>query len=324
MLLAAGSSRSLLSARTSTGSSYWHPWTPLVSRDSPLRQVAAFAYDSVIALIAAVRAAGRADTQSIIAALRSNVTFEGATGAVVFTPDGDRDPRSLRYVLHNWIAAADGTLESRLIATYTPGQPTLDRNTSIGIVWPGGGTMTPADVYDRSSGSRRLSKGAVAVLASLLLVAVAACSYLYLLYLRGARELHKVRHKPHQAALKRVMRCGRRRSRLLCTQLDNYFSCCAAARAALNMVLLLNMVGARGVVPKGAARALCQPAIEPPGLRDGPAALVIRAGTHAPCGSSSADDGGGTGGGGGSAGGDRWISAERYASALSFNSLSIL
>eukprot|EP00966_Prymnesium_polylepis_P122868 2840602-Prymnesium_polylepis.1 len=41
-----------------------------------------------------------------VAAIFRNVTFNGATGGVVFDYKSDREESSISYVLYNWVASA--------------------------------------------------------------------------------------------------------------------------------------------------------------------------------------------------------------------------
>lgn len=63
---------------------------------------AAFAYDCVVALAAAMHSAGENATGSAVFEAFTNVSFEGATGTVAFGPNGDRLASTVRYAVDVW------------------------------------------------------------------------------------------------------------------------------------------------------------------------------------------------------------------------------
>eukprot|EP00966_Prymnesium_polylepis_P014616 337424-Prymnesium_polylepis.1 len=67
--------------------------------------VAAFAYDCVVALAIAVSHAVDPTDGAQVAARFREVEFDGATGMVRFGANGDRDVHSISFALDNWVAA---------------------------------------------------------------------------------------------------------------------------------------------------------------------------------------------------------------------------
>ena len=67
--------------------------------------VAAYAYDCVITFAMAMSAAVDPSDGNEVAAKFREVTFNGATGGVVFDSASDRESTSISYVLYNWVAS---------------------------------------------------------------------------------------------------------------------------------------------------------------------------------------------------------------------------
>ena len=63
---------------------------------------AAFAYDCVVALAAAMYVAGANASGAQVFEAFTNVSFEGATGTVAFEPNGDRLASTVRYAVDVW------------------------------------------------------------------------------------------------------------------------------------------------------------------------------------------------------------------------------
>ena len=105
--------------------------------------VAAYAYDCVVAFgIAMSRAADPADGVEVAARFRE-VAFDGASGDVRFDGAADREQSSISYVLYNWVAngTALGAHRAGAISLSSALAPTPGYN----ITWPGASSATPID-----------------------------------------------------------------------------------------------------------------------------------------------------------------------------------
>ena len=66
---------------------------------------AAFAYDCMIALAAAMHSAGENASGAKVFEAFTNVSFDGATGEVAFDPNGERLSSTVRYAVDVWRAS---------------------------------------------------------------------------------------------------------------------------------------------------------------------------------------------------------------------------
>ena len=104
----------------------------------------AFAYDCMVALAAAMHAAGPTATGEEVYAHFKNVTFEGATGIVAFDDNGDRLASTVRFVLDNWVDTGTALTNTAVGAFTISDGLSL---TSTAITWPGGSSTVPTDNF---------------------------------------------------------------------------------------------------------------------------------------------------------------------------------
>ena len=148
--------------------------------------VAAYAYDCVVAMAAAMsQAVDPSDGTEVTSHFR-NIAFSGASGAVAFDANGDREANSIEYVLHNWVA--DGAaLRSHFAGTISLSRDFATAPEDVtcrdalcpryAITWAGGLHDVPIDqttVESASLRERRIVFIAFGVLLGVLAVALTA------------------------------------------------------------------------------------------------------------------------------------------------------
>lgn len=128
---------------------------------TPPIDVAAFAYDCVVAFLAAVSLSGSGSAGPVMSAL-VNLSFAGASGPVRFTNGGERVPETLSFAMDNWFFDSSGSLSARRVLSFSLSSGV--QRTSVPIVYPGGGTTTPYARGGSNDQSDLLSEDVVALL----------------------------------------------------------------------------------------------------------------------------------------------------------------
>ena len=95
--------------------------------------IAAFAYDCVVALAAAMYFAGENAEGSAVFEAFTNVSFEGATGTVAFEPNGDRLASTVRYAVDVW-RKSGSELSATSVGSFTASSGYTSSDDSV--TWP--------------------------------------------------------------------------------------------------------------------------------------------------------------------------------------------
>ena len=95
--------------------------------------IAAFAYDCVVALAAAMYFAGENAEGSAVFEAFTNVSFEGATGTVAFEPNGDRLASTVRYAVDVW-RNSGSELSATSVGSFTASSGYTSSDDSV--TWP--------------------------------------------------------------------------------------------------------------------------------------------------------------------------------------------
>ena len=94
---------------------------------------AAFAYDCVVALAAAMYVAGANASGAQVFEAFTNVSFEGATGTVAFEPNGDRLASTVRYAVDVW-RNSGSELSATSVGSFTASSGYTSSDDSV--TWP--------------------------------------------------------------------------------------------------------------------------------------------------------------------------------------------
>ena len=117
----------------------------------------------------------------------SNVSFDGASGKVIFLGSGDRAPLTLAYVLENWVSDENGFLIAHPVTSFS----LTDGITHAGgkTVWPGGGTVQPADLLwsPLDEGGGGVPSEVVVLLMIAVVLTSLVCLLLIQIQIRGRR-----------------------------------------------------------------------------------------------------------------------------------------
>ena len=103
---------------------------------------AAFAYDRMIALAAAMHSAGENASGATVFEAFTNVSFDGATGEVAFDPNGERLSSTVRYAVDVW-RASGSELTAIRVGSFTT-KSGYTNSSSDSLTWPKD-TYAPAD-----------------------------------------------------------------------------------------------------------------------------------------------------------------------------------
>ena len=96
---------------------------------------AAFAYDCMIALAAAMHSAGENASGAKVFEAFTNVSFDGATGEVAFDPNGERLSSTVRYAVDVW-RASGSELTAIRVGSFTTKSGFTTQSSSDSFTWP--------------------------------------------------------------------------------------------------------------------------------------------------------------------------------------------